>query len=71
MMSVTNQENASTLTHTHACFAADLLCNQQRIIMRTRINKAFYALEDDECAECGNKLDDNDDCAWCGHYRNR
>jgi len=31
----------------------------------------FYELEDDECAECGNKLDENDICTWCGHHRNR
>jgi len=34
-------------------------------------DKAFYALEEDECAECGNKLDENDICTWCGHHRNR
>jgi len=34
-------------------------------------DKAFYALEYDECAECGNKLDEKDNCTWCGHHRNR
>ena len=33
-------------------------------------DKAFNMLGDNECGECGNILDENNNCSWCGHHRN-